>query len=577
MRPSEASRDRWLKREGTVISKYRGRVPCRYASGVRHIRYLCFCILADCRHMRKLHLKHFRCYSDLCIDLKPGINLLVGDNASGKTSLIKACQYALGAFFAGFSDENTQWKGFDEDDFQRTFGGDKQLPSEAIQIVFDPTDLIQTLTPGDCDIERESLTSQVLERRTIKGARALRTGLKSYIAYAHGLYESLKQSEKAQVNPLPLFTCYSVEDIHTKRRIDDKAFRGLKPKHSLGYLGCLDGDGLFRYWVMRLLILAERERDTNGEELEFIRQSVLRFVGESGCGLFVDLKVFPISKEVIFEGLDGRKTPTDYLSEGQKRIVAMALDLAFRSYHLNYMLYREKTCDSITGTVLIDEVDMHLHPSLQAKVLPALRRAYPRVQFIASSHAPMVMSGVESNDENVVYKLFYGKEVKSADELKSDVYPPLDSEETMDRRWRGDAKYGDDLFSQMEEEVETDDISGFEQSPAVENLREGEGDVLSYQLEKVCTYGVDLSSLVEQLWGLVPRSERVNNELKELFCLIRDKEHSKAKEMLQELQDKYPDIPDLTRAEVMLRLLSSKISYDTDNQESMPEGTQKVF
>ena len=461
--------------------------------------------------MRKLHLKHFRCYSDLCIDLKPGINLLVGDNASGKTSLIKACQYALGAFFAGFSDENTQWKGFDEDDFQRAFGGDKQLPSEAIQIVFDPTDLIQTLTPGDCDIEMESLTSQVLERRTIKGARALRTGLKSYIAYAHGLYESLKQSEKAQVKPLPLFTCYSVEDIHTKRRIDDKAFRGLKPKHSLGYLGCLDGDGLFRYWVMRLLILAERERDTNGEELEFIRQSVLRFVGESGCGLFVDLKVFPISKEVIFEGLDGRKTPTDYLSEGQKRIVAMALDLAFRSYHLNYMLYREKTCGYITGTVLIDEVDMHLHPSLQAKVLPALRRAYPRVQFIASSHAPMVMSGVESNDENIVYKLSYDKG--------------------------------------------------------------GE----SYQLEEVSTYGLDLSSLVEQLWGLIPRAEQVGAELKELFRLIRDKEHSKAKEMLQELQDKYPDIPDLTRAEVMLRLLSYKISYDTDNQEAMPEGTQKVF
>ena len=507
--------------------------------------------------MRKLHLKHFRCYSDLCIDLKPGINLLVGDNASGKTSLIKACQYALGAFFAGFSDENTQWKGFDEDDFQRTFGGDKQLPSEAIQIVFDPTDLIQTLTPGDCDIERESLTSQVLERRTIKGARALRTGLKSYIAYAHGLYESLKQSETAQINPLPLFTCYSVEDIHTKRRIDDKAFRGLKPKHSLGYLGCLDGDGLFRYWVMRLLILAERERDTNGEELEFIRQSVLRFVGESGCGLFVDLKVFPISKEVIFEGLDGRKTPTDYLSEGQKRIVAMALDLAFRSYHLNYMLYREKTCDSITGTVLIDEVDMHLHPSLQAKVLPALRRAYPRVQFIASSHAPMVMSGVESNDENVVYKLFYGKEVKSADELKSDVYPPLDSEETMDRRWRGDAKCGDDLFSQMEEEVETDDISGFEQSPAVENLREGEGDVLSYQLEKVCTYGVDLSSLVELLWNLTPRPQQVDDELERLFCLARDRNsHKEAREMLEQLRSKYPNVADLTRAEVMLHLLS---------------------
>ena len=439
--------------------------------------------------MRKLHLKHFRCYSDLSIDLKPGINLLVGDNASGKTSLIKACQYVLSAFFAGFSDENTQWKSFNADDFQRMFIGDKQLPSRPIQIVFDPTDLMQSLTPGYFNTKRAGLTSQVLERKTPKKSRSLRTGLKAYISYALWLHKSFFSSdERTQVKPLPLFAYYSVEDIHTRRRINGKAFRGLKPKHTLGYLGCLDGDGFFRYWVMRLLILAER--DTNGEELEFVRQSVLRFVGESGCGLFVDMKVFPLSKEVVFEGLDGRKTPTDYLSEGQKRIVAMALDLAFRSYHLNYMLYREKTCDHITGMVLIDEVDMHLHPSLQAKVLPALRRAYPCVQFIASSHAPMVMSGIESNDDNVVYKLSYDKEDES------------------------------------------------------------------YRVEEVYTYGLDLSSLVEQLWGLIPRAEQVAAELKELFRLIRDKEHSKAKEMLQELQDKYPDIPDLTRAEVMLRLLS---------------------
>ena len=439
--------------------------------------------------MHKLHLKHFRCYSDLSIDLKPGINLLVGDNASGKTSLIKACQYVLSAFFAGFSDENTQWKSFNADDFQRMFIGDKQLPSRPIQIVFDPTDLMQSLTPGYFNTKRAGLTSQVLERKTPKKSRSLRTGLKAYISYALWLHKSFFSSdERTQVKPLPLFAYYSVEDIHTRRRINGKAFRGLKPKHTLGYLGCLDGDGFFRYWVMRLLILAERDLD--GEELDFVRTSVLRVVRESGCGLFKGISILVNGKDVVFTGLDGRETSINHLSEGQKRIVAIALDLAFRSYHLNYMLYREKTCDSITGTVLIDEVDMHLHPSLQAKVLPALRRAYPRVQFIASSHAPMVMSGVESNDENIVYKLSYDK--------------------------------GDE----------------------------------SYQLEEVSTCGLDLSSLVEQLWGLIPRAEQVGAELKELFRLIRDKEHSKAKEMLQELQDKYPDIPDLTRAEVMLRLLS---------------------
>ena len=50
---------------------------------------------------------------------------------------------------------------------------------------------------------------------------------------------------------------------------------------------------------------------------------------------------------------------------------------------------------------------MHLHPSLQISILKALHRVFPRIQFIATTHAPLVMSGVENNDENVVYKMDY--------------------------------------------------------------------------------------------------------------------------------------------------------------------------
>lgn len=59
------------------------------------------------------------------------------------------------------------------------------------------------------------------------------------------------------------------------------------------------------------------------------------------------------------------------------------------------------------GTVLIDEVDLHLHPTLQATVLKGLRNAFPNIQFIVTTHAPMVMTGVESNHENAVYKMDY--------------------------------------------------------------------------------------------------------------------------------------------------------------------------
>lgn len=59
--------------------------------------------------MNEIKLQNFRCYSDLTITFKSGINLLIGDNATGKTSILLACKYVLSAFFSGFSDENTKW------------------------------------------------------------------------------------------------------------------------------------------------------------------------------------------------------------------------------------------------------------------------------------------------------------------------------------------------------------------------------------------------------------------------------------------------------------------------------------
>lgn len=369
--------------------------------------------------MHSLHLQHFRCFEGFNLAFKPGINLLVGDNASGKTSLLKACQYILSSFFAGFSDENTQWITFDQDDFERIVSGDMILSSESIHISFDMEDLIQEIAPEIPHTTREAFKQLTLERRSTKNARTLRRGFNTYYQYAQRLQRTFYDlKEKRHVKPLPLFAFYSVEDIHKKRRFDKNSFLLATARHSLGYLGCLDGDGFLPYWIRRLLILEERQ--PGHQESSFVKKQVLRVLGEAGCDLFKDILIRPNAREVVFVTCDGREAPTDYLSEGQKRVIAIAIDLAFRSYLLNYSLYGEETGDKITGTVLIDEVDMHLHPSLQGKILPALQQAYPRVQFIVSSHAPMVMSGIESNERNIVYKLsFTESEGYRAEEVRT--------------------------------------------------------------------------------------------------------------------------------------------------------------
>ena len=87
--------------------------------------------------MKQIRLENFRCYADQTILFKPGVNLLIGDNASGKTSVVKACKYVLSSFFAGFSDENTRWITPHVDDFSVRLSNDGIiLPERPIKIHF---------------------------------------------------------------------------------------------------------------------------------------------------------------------------------------------------------------------------------------------------------------------------------------------------------------------------------------------------------------------------------------------------------------------------------------------------------
>ena len=232
------------------------------------------------------------------------------------------------------------------------------------------------------------------------------------------------------------------------------------------------------------------ERDPEHSELGFVRRQMLKILGEEGCDLFYDMLIRPIKREVVFVTPNGREIPTAFLSEGYKRIISMSLDLVMRSYLLDYPIYGDETCRHITGTVIIDEIDMHLHPRLQAEILPVLHRCFPALQFIVSTHAPMVMSGVQSDGTNIVYRLRCSSEAE-------------------------------------------------------------------YCLEEATTYGLDISTLVERLWELSPRSHEVSSQLAELFRAIDAGDYQKARELLQRLRQAFPggELKELTRADTLLRLM----------------------
>jgi len=102
---------------------------------------------------------------------------------------------------------------------------------------------------------------------------------------------------------------------------------------------------------------------------------------------------------VLFTFNNGRKIQFSELPQGYKRIFSIVLDIASRSYLLNKN-------SNPTGVILIDEVELHLHPSVARTILRRLSRTFPKIQWIVSTHSPLVLSSFEQKEgTDLIYKL----------------------------------------------------------------------------------------------------------------------------------------------------------------------------
>ncbi len=87
--------------------------------------------------------------------------------------------------------------------------------------------------------------------------------------------------------------------------------------------------------------------------------------------------------------------PFNYLSDGYRNMVAMLADISYRAIRLNPHLEQD-AAKKTKGIVLIDELDMHLHPKWQRRIVQDLQNAFPDMQFIATTHSPFILQSLES-------------------------------------------------------------------------------------------------------------------------------------------------------------------------------------
>lgn len=124
----------------------------------------------------------------------------------------------------------------------------------------------------------------------------------------------------------------------------------------------------------------------------------------------------------------------------------MVIDIASRIARANPHLGGTELLEDTPGIVLIDEVDLHLHPQWQQRIVPALTRTFPKVQFIVTTHSPQVLSTVPAesirilNEDGTVGKVDYSEGLRSDIVLRkilsTDPEPDLEINRKLDKYMR---------------------------------------------------------------------------------------------------------------------------------------------
>ena len=168
----------------------------------------------------------------------------------------------------------------------------------------------------------------------------------------------------------------------------------------LGYLDCLNpasDENRLSEWFKKQEIGAIQKGEPS-RTLDACRAAILRCVPDSRR-VFFDVS----QDQLILEFAEQSLRLSD-LSDGYRNMLAMTADIAIRCATLNPALEAEAVL-ATPGVVLIDEIDLHLHPKWQRRVVTDLLQTFPRIQFVATTHSPFVIQSLPARNDVMLLNL----------------------------------------------------------------------------------------------------------------------------------------------------------------------------
>lgn len=347
-------------------------------------------------HLKSITLKNFRCFDELRLELHPRLTVLVADNDGGKTSVLDAIAVGLSPVlrYLSTADQRLSGRGIADRDLLLGRNNKRWMASDYTQIFVETT---------------KSLTWDVCRSSARGKQRTSRVGQSELKDYCNAVLNSLKSEDR---EPLPIFAYYGARRGWIKRKSSESKVNYTQPTSAL--VGALESLGDYTEMVKWFYREENSElRENKGRTPENFSESpalsVIRAAIKMVLGSDYKEPHFNSKNQFVVKVKDGpQELQISQLSQGYQSMFALAMDFARRLAIGNS--HRFSAQDQLGGLgytsaiMLVDEIDLHLHPSWQQHVLSDLMQTFPNTQFIVTTHSPQVLTTVKSESIRILAK-----------------------------------------------------------------------------------------------------------------------------------------------------------------------------
>jgi len=348
--------------------------------------------------INKLYLNNYRCFKDFTIDFHDQLTVLVATNGKGKTAILDAIAVAFGTFVN--STGLARGSVFHRSDVQKIKARETKTNEmeEVYPLVLEANGVINN-----------EVTHWSRELHKPKGATTTKD-TKPLIQYGQDIRKKVVQKVD---EILPLISYYGTGRLWGLKKITLNKKQHETSRLS-GYIDCLDplsSYKSFESWYVDICLaelelkieeIEKNNLDISNNEFTVIRKSIQQAVNhivEKNTG-WKDIVYKKRAETIVAQNETFGELSLMQLSDGIRNMIGLVADIAYRAVKLNPHL--ENAPKQTPGIVLIDEVDMHLHPKWQQTVLTDLTKAFPNIQFIVTTHSPQVLSTVKKEQIRIL-------------------------------------------------------------------------------------------------------------------------------------------------------------------------------